>query len=243
MESIDRVTKPGARRPRIGWVGRAAGAGVFAGLVGMGYGTTIYLQQPGAMRVHWDLMFPLAIAFGLLAGLLGGLGLGGGMVLSAGRSPRRASFGRIMTGAVLGTTLGAFIPGVVGIVGFGSVRAPYAGTANIASGILLASTIFVAVFGPALSRGRGFSLLARVLASAAASIASAVTVGGLGWLLVDQFNLVPDLPWLQQQALSMGLVELAAISSVLVGAIVGVFVGFATWLYLSLELLLSRSSS
>lgn len=226
---------------KVGWVGRALGAGFVAAFVGTAWGATTYFQRPGAMKLDWSLMLPMVVGYALLCCLLGGFGMGAGMKVALGDNPGRATLGRVLGGAVVGAVLGTTLPAFVGLIGFGSVRGPYMGTENIVASILLGTTAFVAVFSPALNPKSRLRLLPRFGLAALASIIAAVTLGGLGWLMATQLDLVPNLADLRVHIQELGIVTFCALAGLGISVAVGVYLGLATWLYLSAELLAGSS--
>ena len=215
---------------------RAWLAGGLAAAVGVGVGWGNYFALPGAMRVDWQTIGPLVVVFGALCAVMMGLGLGGGMRLAARRDGARASAVRLVLGAALGGLVCGTGPATLGIGGFAHLHAPYAGTTNILGSSLLACAVFVAVFAPLLHRDRAVGLLRRLSLASIASCITAVTLGGLLWLLFNELQLVPSFPELLDITERMGVWAFAAIVAAGLSSALGAFVGLATWVYLSLVL-------
>lgn len=210
------------------WILRAIAAGFAAALVGTAIGAFVYLGLPGAMRLDWSIMPWVLLGFSGLSGVLGGLGLGTGMIVA---TRRRISAPRLVLGSALGGAVGCLLPGVVGIAGFGSLDAPYAGTTNIVSCLIVGSAVFVAIWSPALDestrRGPWFHRLGL------ATIASVVTCGAAGiagWTLATMLGAIPTLQVLQAWADAHGLVSMSLIAGLLLGLGVGAMMGLATWI-------------
>ena len=156
------------------WGLRAAGTGLLACGLGTLLGTSRYVALPGAMRLDWSEM-PFALAvFAVLAGVSAGLSIGGFTLLAARRGA--GPLGLLVAGAIGGFIAGLG-PGVLGIAGFGSLHAPYAGTANILSSCLLGAITFVALWSPQLFPNRkGISPLVHLAHAAIASIVVRMTL-------------------------------------------------------------------
>lgn len=211
-----------ATPPRF-WGLRAALAGVLACGLGALLCISRYLALPGAMRLDWTRM-PLAIAlFVLVCGVSIGVCVGGATLLAS----RRDAMGLMVAGA-LGGALAGVAPGILGVAGFGSLDAPYAGTANILGSILLGAITLVALWSPQLFPRRGDRSLLRHLGYATvASVISLGAFGMMGWSLVSTLGWVPSFDTLADLAWSMGLVPFAIVSGVLLGAGGGAAVGAA----------------
>jgi hypothetical protein len=207
------------------WPLRAVLAGVLACGLGALLGTARYVALPGALKLDWARM-PLAItAFVLVAGISVGLCIGGTTLFAARRGARVP--GLLLAGA-LGGLLAGIAPGILGIAGFGSLDAPYAGTANIMSSTLLGAITFVALWSPQLFPRPAHQAPLRHLAHAA--IASVVSLGAFGmiaWSLVHTLGWVPSFDTLFALACAMGLVPFAIVSGALLTASGGAAIGAA----------------
>lgn len=226
------------------WISQA----LFAGLVAAGLGTALatyhYLGLQGAERLCWSTMPLVLLAFAVLSGASTGLGIGFGTMLAVRTAggPMRASAVRMTGCAALGGVLGVFVPGIVGIGGFGALDAPYAGTANLVFSLLVSTTTFVTLWAPAL-RGPEIQRLGRAehvgIAAMSSSLAIA-SVGVLGATLCSILGWVPSFDWLFEAAHAMGLLAFAAWTAIVLGAILGAASGMACWLYLTIALVLER---
>lgn len=228
-----------------GWIIRAAGAGLVAAIVGVGLGTLHYARLPGTAELPWCSLGWAILGFALFCGLAGGLGIGAGTavaVRSAG-GPQRVGMRRMIVGGIAGSLLGIVVPGIVGIAGFGSLDAPYAGTGNIVFCLLVASTAFVSLWAPVLWRAGSRHRIALVEHLGLSAIAASLSIASLGILvatLCTALEAVPTFDWLADTALAMGLVPFAAVASTILATILGAAMGFACWLYLSAALVLER---
>ncbi len=231
------------RRSSQPWVVRSLLAGLLAAGVAVSIGWGNYFGLRGAMTIDWTLMFPIVLAYGGFTGVLAGLGLGGGMTIATRRAGPRVGLVRLMSGAVLGAVLGCWGPALVGIVGFGSLHAPYAGTGNILFCILVAATVFLAAFAPSLLPDQKLGLLGRLGVSAVAAGIASATLGTLGWLFVTQLDLLPSFPEMAWRVEQVGLVRFGVGAATVLGVGVGVFIGLATWLYLTLAIVVDRRTA
>lgn len=221
---------------------RAWLAGAMAAAVGCGVGWGNYFRLPGAMRIDWEAVGPMVFVFGVLCALMMGLGLGGGLHLASRKHGPRTSAVRLAVGAGLGGMILGTLPATLGIGGFAHLNAPYGGTANILGSSLLANAVFVAVFAPMLHADHEVGFLRRLGLAALASCITAATLGGLVWVLVNELGVVPSFPELADTAEQMGLWMFSAGIGAGLTAALGVFVGLATWIYLSLVLAVRRPS-
>ncbi|MEM6293603.1 MAG: hypothetical protein AAGA54_20180 [Myxococcota bacterium] len=219
---------------------RSLFAGFVAAAVGVGVGWSNYFALPGAMRIDWSAMLPVVVAFGGLCGLLTGLGLGGGMSWVARKDGADVGAVRLTVGATVGAVLACTVPATLGIAGFAHVNAPYAGTANILGSTLLASATFVALFAPSLHREPGLRWLPRLGLATGASALTTTTLGTLVWLLADQLALLPSFPEMAMAAERIGLWRFSAVVAAGLCAALGVFMGLATWVYLTVALAVQR---
>lgn len=219
---------------------RAWLAGAMAAAVGVGVGWSNYFRLPGAMRIDWEAIGPLVLAFGVLCALMMGLGLGGGLHFASRRDGPRTSAFRLVLGAGLGGLVLGTVPATLGIGGFAHLDAPYGGTANILGSSLLANAVFVAVFAPMLHGEHDVRFLRRLGLAAIASCITAATLGGLAWVLVNELGMVPSFPELADTAERVGLWTFSAGVGAGLTLALGIFVGLATWIYLSLVLAVRR---
>lgn len=208
------------------WSLRAALTGVLAIGLGALLCTSRYVALPGALELDWELArMPLAIAvFVLVSGVSLGMGLGGATLLAARRGARVPG---LMLAGALGGALGGLAPGVLGIAGFGSLSAPYAGTANILGSSLLGAIAFVALWSPQLYPRRSErSLLLHLGQAAIASVVSLGAFGMIAWSLVRTLG-VPSFRALADAALLIGLLPFSLLVGALLGATGGAAIGAA----------------
>jgi hypothetical protein len=232
-----------------GWSLRAAWAGVAAALLGTGLGSWNYFMLPGAERLDPSLMAVALPLFAVLCGLSTGLGVGAGTAIAVrtGGGPRRVGALRMVVCSTLGGVAGCMVPTIVGIAGFGSLDAPYAGTANLVFSILVSATTFVSLWAPNLwgrsaqgSRAVVLGRLEHLGISAMATSLAIASLGILGATLVASLGGMPSFDWFADTAFEIGLLELAAWCGVAIGACVGAAAGFACWLYLSTAMVVER---
>lgn len=222
-------------RPR--WILRSMWAGTAAAMLGVGLGTLQYRLLPGAARMDWNAMGWVLAAYALLVGVSSGLGIGAATSLAVrtGGGPRRVGMLRLVAMGAVGGIAGCAAPAWVGIAGFGSLHAPYAGTANLVFCTLVTCTTFVALWAPMLV-GRQVGRMGRAthfgIAALSASLAVA-SLGILGTTLALALDLVPSVREILAASRAIGLESLAAYAAVAGGALVGAAAGFACWLYLS----------
>ncbi|WP_266214648.1 hypothetical protein [Paraliomyxa miuraensis] len=167
---------------------------------------------------------PLAIAlFVLVGGVSVGVCVGGATLLMQRRDPLR-----LMGAGALGGILAGVAPGVLGVAGFGSLDAPYAGTANILGSCLVGAIAFVALWSPQLFPRRSERSLLRQLGTATvASVISLGAFGMMGWTLMRMLNVVPTLHGMTALARAMGLVPFAVVCGVVLTAVGGAAIGAA----------------
>lgn len=224
---------------RVHWLARSVFAGVAAAMLGAGLCTVLYLQLPGAERLDWSSHWVQIAAYVGLTGMCAGVGIGGSMALATGSTPRRASAGllRLVVGATFGTMIGGIVPAIVGIAHFGSFHAPYAGTANILLSVLAAGTTFVVLWAPVLDdRATSLPRIHRMTLALVSATIAATSMGALGWTLATALDVLPSFAWMQATARQIGLVEFGAVAGVFVCAWIGLYMGLATWLDLTLSL-------
>ncbi len=221
---------PSSPSPRH-WGLRAALAGTIACGIGALLCTAQYVLLPGALGLDWTQM-PLAIAmFVVVGGVSLGLCVGGTTLLAVRRG---AGIGGMMVAGAAGGVLAGIAPGIVGIAGFGSLDAPYAGTANILSTLLVGAITFVALWSAQLSAPRG-SWLAHLGRSAAASVISLGAFGMIAWTLLQTLGLVPSFDTMLRVSDAMGLLPFAVLGGVLLGAMGGAAIGGACGLVRQIE--------
>lgn len=210
--------------PRL-WLLRAALTGVLAVGLGALLCTANYVALPGALEdLDWAVM-PWAIAlFVLVSGVSIGAGLGGATLFAARRGA--GPVGLMAAGAVGGLMAGV-APGILGIAGFGSLPAPYAGTANILGASLLGAIAFVAFWSPQLFPHRQRPLLVHLVHAAVASVVSLGAFGMIAWSLVRTLGWVPTLDPLRHAANAVGLVSFAVGVGALLTALGGAAIGGA----------------
>jgi hypothetical protein len=229
-------------------IGRAVAAGLAAASLGTGLATFHYAALPGAAELDWGWLALAIAGFTVFAGSLAGLGLGlatAWAVRTAG-GPKKVGASRLVLAGAAGGIFGMMGPAIFGIAGFGSLDAPYAGTANLVFCMLVASTTFVSLWAPVLWRSAGARRISWAehlgLSALSASLAIA-SLGILGATLCTSLGWVPSFDWLFDTAMCIGLVPLAAAASVTIAVVLGAAMGFACWLYLSVALVLERRLS
>lgn len=207
------------------WTLRAALAGVLAVGLGSLVGTLRYVALPGALDLDWTRM-PWAIAlFVLVGGISVGVGIGSATLVAARRGA--GVLGLMAAGAVGGLAAGV-APGLLGIAGFGSLSAPYAGTANILGSSLLGAIAFVALWSPQLfPRHRDRAWLAHLAHAAVASVVSLGAFGMVAWSLVRALGWVPSFDALEHAAKAVGLLPFAVVVGALLAAAGGAAIGAA----------------
>lgn len=211
--------------PRV-WSLRAAITGVLAIGLGALLCTSRYVALPGALELDWELArMPLAIAlFVLVSGVSLGMGLGGATLFAARRGARVPG---LMLAGALGGALSGLAPGVLGIAGFGSLSAPYAGTANILGSSLLGAIAFVALWSPQLYPRRERPLLLHLGQAAIASVVSLGAFGMIAWSLVRTLGGVPSFHTMADVAQVLGLLPFSLLVGALLGALGGAAIGAA----------------
>ncbi len=227
-----------------GWSLRAAWAGLAAALLGVGLGSWNYRMLPGAERLDWDAMLIALPLFAALCGISGGLGVGAGTAIAVrtGGGPRKVGALRMVACSMVGGIAGCIVPVIVGVAGFGSLSAPYAGTANLVFCILVGATTFVSLWAPTLW-GPGRAVLGRIEHLGIAAMATSLAIASLGILgasFVATQGGMPSFDWFAATAREIGLVELGAWIGLAIGACVGAAAGFACWLYLSTAMVVER---
>jgi hypothetical protein len=206
------------------WALRAACVGMLACGLGALLGTARYVALPGALGLDWTRM-PLAIAlFVLVAGISVGVCVGGSTLLAARRGARVPG---LMVAGALGGALAGVAPGILGIAGFGSLDAPYAGTANILGSTLVGAITFVALWSPQLFPHRERSVLLHLAHATVASVVSLGAFGMIAWSLVRALDWVPSFDTLADMAYAMGLVPFAILAGALLSAGGGAAIGAA----------------
>ncbi|MCA9654311.1 MAG: hypothetical protein H6712_21500 [Myxococcales bacterium] len=209
----------------IPWPIRAALAGVLACGFAATIGSSLYFALPGAERLDWTVMPVVLVLFVLVCGLSIGLCVGATTRFAARRG---LGLPGLMVAGATGGVLAGIAPGILGIAGFGSLSAPYMGTANILGSVLIGVIAFVALWSPSLfPRREGSSPALHLAHAAAASIISLGAFGMVAWSLATAFDLVPNLDTFIVLAHQMGLMRLAVVGGVLVGAAGGAAVGAA----------------
>ncbi len=226
------------------WLLRSAWAGTAAALLGTGLGLMNYQALAGAQRMDWSCMGLVVLGYALFTGVCSGLGIGAGTALAVrtGGGPRRVGALRLAGFGGLGGIAGCTVPACVGIAGFGSLDAPYAGTANLVFCTLVVCTVFVTLWAPTLW-GRTHGQLGRTTHIGIAAMASSLAVASIGILvatLCSALGMVPRFEDLVALTARFGLLELAVGSGLIAGACVGATAGFACWLYLSTAMALER---
>lgn len=238
----------GPERPSTrAWLLRSAWAGTAAAMFGVGLGTLNYQAIPQAARMDWSCMGLVLFGYAVLTGVCSGLGIGAGTALAVrtGGGPRRVGALRLAGFGALGGVAGCTVPACVGIAGFGSLHAPYAGTANLVFCTLVVCTTFVTLWAPTLW-GRRHGQLGRATHMGIAAMASGLAVASIGIFaatLVSALGVVPRFEEIEALSWELGLLQLAAWSGLAAGACIGATAGFACWLYLSTAMALERRAA
>lgn len=216
---------PSATPTPSAWLLRAALSGIVAIGLGAALGTSRYVALPGAEQLDWTRM-PLAIAlFVLVGGISVGVAVGGATLVAMRRG---AGVPGLMAAGALGGVFAGVAPGIVGIAGFGSLCAPYAGTANILGSSLLGVIAFVALWSPQLfPRRRDRSWVRHLAHAAVASIVSLGAFGMVAWSLLGTLGWIPTFHPLADAALALGLVPFAMLAGALLAAGGGAAIGAA----------------
>jgi len=230
---LDLVPTPDSTVSTHRWGLRAALAGVIACGIGAVVCTARYVALPGALKLDWSQM-PVAIAvFVVLGGASLGLSIGGTTLLAARRGAR---MGGLLLAGFIGGALAGLLPGLMGIAGFGSLDAPYAGTVNILSSCLLGAIAFVTLWSPQLLGQRSSRSALRHLGRSA--LASVITLGAFGmmaWSLVRGLDLVPSFDTMANVAEAIGLLPFSLMVGALLGGVGGGAIGTACGLVAHLE--------
>ncbi len=235
-----------AQRSGRSWIIRAGWAGIAAACLGVGLATWNYAQLPGTEAMPWCAMMPAIVGYALVAGLCVGLGLAAATALAVRTAggPRRVGGLRLALFGAVGGVIGTALPAVLGVAGFGSLDAPYAGTANLVFAVLVASTTFVALWAPQLQRGsaeaRAMGRIEHLGVSAMASTLALGSLGILGATACGALGFSPTLEWFAAASDQLGLVTLGVATAAVLGAALGAAAGFACWMYLSAALVLQR---
>lgn len=217
---------PAAALPRP-WLLHAALAGMIGCGLGALLGTARYLALPDALGPGWSEWSRMPLAMAMFV-LVSGISLGvcvGGMTSWAAR--RGAGIPGLMAAGAVGGVLAGVAPGILGIAGFGSLHAPYAGTANILGSSLVGAIAFVAVWSPRLFPRQDHSPLRHLGHAALASVISLGAFGMVAWSLVGALGWVPSFDTLADLAISIGLVPFAILGGALLGASGGAAIGAA----------------
>lgn len=231
-------------QPRPRWILRSMWAGTAAALLGVGLGTLQYQLLPGAERMDWSVMGWVVLGYALLVGVSSGLGIGAATAIAVrtGGGPRRVGMFRLMAFGAVGGVAGCTAPAWVGIAGFGSLHAPYAGTGNLVFCTLVICTTFVALWAPMLI-GQQIARMGRATHFGIAALSGSLAIASLGIFgttLALALDLVPSCREIFATSRAIGLESLAAYAAVIGGALVGAGAGFACWLYLSTASALDR---
>lgn len=221
------------------WSRLALTAGVPAALVGMGYLVGRYLDGRGvAGALDWGVMLPVVFIYAAVAGPLGGLGIGGGVLLATSLRTGRPSLARMVPLVMLGTMLGASVVGVAGALLFDAADGPRVDPSHALTGAALAVAVFFIVFAPLVSKAHHVPRLERRAAALFALIMVAVSLGALRWFFVDLLGL-RSMSYVVSN-LGMSTLDEAMVVSLAIGALLGIPIGVATWLYATFEDMLAR---
>ncbi len=195
----------------------------------MGY----YLKFPGDPPLcgTWLVSLPTIVLAGTISGLSIGVSIAGGIVLSRRKWGTRTA---PIIGASLGAVVGGILPSAIGVLGFGSLNEPYAGTG------LAATTVFIAalLLGTLLSlpgatgqttpiSGRA-SLGCSALASILVVVPFGLTVSGIVTTALPMEG-IWHLQSLIEQTLGGGVLFVQSVLALgltlLAGIVVGTFIG------------------
>ena len=187
----------------------------------------------------WGLWAASIAIIGPLTGAMWGLGVCGGIV-SADRLAARGWSKRVanpLVGGALGGVVGGVIPSVIGIVGYGSLHAPYAGTTSIAFSVLVAIILF-ATFGSMPRSVADEQLIPAKKAFAASLLASVLVVVPFGMVVAGTVaTLMPEdvvrdiVAWIGESRVDSRPWVLGTIGvgvAAVFGPLVGSFVGATT---------------
>ena len=222
------------------WGFRAVASATAASALAAGLATITYRALPGTACLPWDRLGLAIVTFTLMTGVCVGLGVGGGTIAAVRRAPwrtRRSPIGRLVLGGALGGALAGIIPGLFGIAGFGSLHAPYLGTITIVSVVLAAATTFVVLWGPRLLPSTVVGVIGparRFGLATASAVITAGSAGLLGIMVGLSLHLLPSLAQLHAAAHRIGLVGLAVLGGVVLGAVGGALTGLACGIFVAL---------
>jgi len=229
------------------WKLQAITAGLLASGAGSTLGGVAYGLGPHAHRVDWCthiaglIGLAIIVAFGFCVPVAWVT-----LRTIERRTAKYTSGARLIVAGAIGGAIGGVVPAAVGMGGFGTANLPYAGTGTIVASVLLMSTLFVALWAPRLSElpsearpgwARRFAI------AAAAATMTAATVGTLVWVGATTLGVVPDLNDVRDVIVVLGYVPTMLAAGGLVSAAAGATIAAATWLYLTLELLVAPRPS
>lgn len=207
------------------WAGVAAGF-VAALVIGGGY----FLRFPASPLGSWTVFAVSALGVGVLSGGCLGAGVAAGHMMFA---RTHGGVARQCVGAGLGAFAGGLVPSLLGVVGYGSLSAPYAGTDLAAMGVLSACFVFSVLFSLPVCRGQtsALGLSKQVLC---ATGAAALVIIPFGVTAASMATAALPLDVLRQMLAVIGgsnadslvvLCSLSAAIALVFGMLVGTFVG------------------
>jgi len=219
--------------PPLVWARAALAAGLAAGALGslaiaLGY----YARFPDRPPLGtWSLSAASVAVAGPLSGAALGLSICGGIVLAR----RRGGRARLL-GAAGGGAVGAILPSLIGVVGYGSLSAPYAGTDLAAFGVLVAAVLLGALLSLPAATGR-VSELSRGATLACSALGSALVILPFGLAVAGIVAAVLPLATIRELLRLLGgasfdaplvLGALALGLAAVFGALVGAFIGLTS---------------
>ena len=241
----------GPSSPQRPWIGASLVAGIVAGgiaslILALGYYSRFPCEPPLG---SWSMSAASVALVGPISGAALGLSISGGMVLARRRGGRAL---HELLFAAAGGVIGGLVPCLIGVVGYGSLSAPYIGTDLAALGVLVATTLLGASLSLPAATGRvsevspSATLVCSALASTlvimpfglvvAGLVAAALPLAALREILYFLGGACHDAP-LVLAALSLGI---AAIFGALVGTFIGLSCDLASLLRNSWSLVAQR---
>jgi hypothetical protein len=197
-----------------------------------------YVQQVDNVRVQEDwswLAWTVVIAVVTpIIGAFWAAGSAWGIRLAARRFARGK---RVMVsaplGGFLGGSIGGIIPMAICVGGFGSLNAPYVGTANVAFGLLAGFSLFATGFAIRWDTERAApAWRARALATLLVIVPFGLAVMSAITAIVSWEAIVVVFDWLEQQFAEQPVVMGigALLTAPIVGGTLGGLLGMVTWL-------------
>ncbi|MCA9691445.1 MAG: hypothetical protein KC636_17710 [Myxococcales bacterium] len=226
--------------PSTSWLRSALAAGVTAGTAGaLVLALGFYVQFPDVLAEHLWLPWSTAIVvFGVLSGATLGAAICGGMV-AAQRLAARGAPGWLandLVGAGVGAGVGGLLPSAVGVVGYGSLTLPYAGTGLLSMSVFTTFLLLAGLCSLPASTGQASRGSPR-RAAACALLAAGLVVIPFGLTIAGIIAAALPLPVIRQLIRALGgahatdslllLSLFAALLSLLLGAFVGPFIALS----------------